>query len=143
MLFIVDGDMTQSERDALVVLGRTQRPLLLVLNKADRYSPEERERLLQRLREHAGGLVAAENVLACAAAPARTACCRSQRTVANTNAWRPPRPTSRPLRARLLAVAERCEARRWPPCMPACSPDACPSRSRSGSPRRGAIWPRA
>lgn len=70
VLFVVDGDMTQVERDALATLARTERPLLLVLNKADRYEDAERERLLARLREHAAGLLPADNVLACAAQPA-------------------------------------------------------------------------
>jgi len=70
VIFVVDGDMTQSELDALRTLGRTQRPLLLALNKADRYTVDERARLLARLREHSAGLVRAEDVIACSALPA-------------------------------------------------------------------------
>jgi small GTP-binding protein len=70
VLFVVDGDMTQSELSALATLAHTQRPLLLVLNKADRYTAAERERLLDRLRQHAIGLVQPEDVIACAALPA-------------------------------------------------------------------------
>lgn len=68
-LFVVDGDMTSVEVDALRVLARSQRPLILVLNKADRYTGMQREELLQRLREHARGLVAAENIVATMALP--------------------------------------------------------------------------
>ena len=70
VIFVVDGDMTQSELDALRTLGRTQRPLLLALNKADRYTVDELARLLARLREHSAGLVRAEDVIACSALPA-------------------------------------------------------------------------
>ena len=70
VVFVVDGDMTQRERDALADLARTQRPLLLALNKADRYGDDERERLLDRLRERASGCVRAEDVVAIAAQPA-------------------------------------------------------------------------
>jgi len=70
VIFVVDGDMTQTEVSALDTLARTQRPLLLALNKADRYSNDERERLLARLREHAAGRVRADDVVACAAQPA-------------------------------------------------------------------------
>lgn len=70
VLFVVDGDMTQIERDALATLAATDRPLLLVLNKSDRYDDGERERLLARLREHAAGIVPPNQVLACAASPA-------------------------------------------------------------------------
>lgn len=70
VVFVVDGDMTQRELDALALLARTERPLLLALNKADHYGEEERERLLERLREHARGLVRADDVVAVSARPA-------------------------------------------------------------------------
>ena len=69
VVFVVDGDMTTRERDALVVLAGTERPLLIALNKADRYDSAELERLLGRLREHAAGLVRAEDVVAVSAMP--------------------------------------------------------------------------
>ena len=69
VIFVVDGDMTTRERDALVELARTERPLLLALNKSDRYDDDELSRLLLRLREHAAGLVQAEDVVAVSAQP--------------------------------------------------------------------------
>ena len=107
VLFVVDGDMTQVERDALTTLARTERPLLLVLNKADRYDDAERARLLTRLREHAAGLLPADNVLACAAQPAPL---RVIEVDANGNE-RERRETRAPdvaaLRERLLAICAR------------------------------------
>jgi small GTP-binding protein len=70
IVFVADGDLTREERDALRTLAATRRPLLLALNKADRYSDEEREGLLERLRQHAAGLVRRDDVLAVAARPA-------------------------------------------------------------------------
>jgi small GTP-binding protein len=70
VIFVVDGDMTQTEIAALATLAKTQRPLLVALNKSDRYTDDERERLLLRLREHAAGFVRADDVIACAANPA-------------------------------------------------------------------------
>ena len=70
VVFVCDGDLTREELDALKTLAATQRPLLLVLNKSDRYGADERDDLLQRLRERSAGLVQAENVLAVAARPA-------------------------------------------------------------------------
>ena len=69
VIFVVDGDMTQHERDALLLLARTERPLLLALNKADRYGEDERERLLERLRERTQGCVRSEDVVAISAQP--------------------------------------------------------------------------
>ena len=70
LLFVVDGDMTSYERDALRAVAAQHRPLLLVLNKADRYTTTDRQLLLQRLREHVVEWVAPENVLAVSAHPA-------------------------------------------------------------------------
>jgi len=69
LLFVVDGDMTASETDALRRLVASQRPLLLVLNKADRYTDAQREELLHSLRARTAGMVAPGNVLAAAARP--------------------------------------------------------------------------
>lgn len=69
VVFVVDGDMTTRERDALAQLAQTERPLLLALNKADRYDDDELARLLARLREHATGLVQPEDVVAVSAQP--------------------------------------------------------------------------
>src|SRR5690606_14614365 len=65
-----DADMTATELDALRQLAATQRPLLLALNKADRYNSYERAELLARLAGHAQGLVRPENIVAVMAAPA-------------------------------------------------------------------------
>ena len=70
VLFVCDGDLTELELAALRSLAAGQRPLFLVLNKADRYTGAERELLLTRLVERAQGLVAPENVLAASARPA-------------------------------------------------------------------------
>ncbi len=70
LLFVVDGDLTQTELSALDTLLATQRPLLVVLNKSDRYTAGERQALLLRMVEHARGRVPADNIVAAAALPA-------------------------------------------------------------------------
>lgn len=107
IVFVADGDLTREERDALRILAETRRPLLLVLNKADRYSDDERDGLLERLREHAAGLVRREDVLAASARP-------PARQLIDVDAMGRERPTQEALpadvhalRARLLAIAER------------------------------------
>lgn len=70
VVFVCDGDLTREELDALKTLAATQRPLLLALNKADRYGNDELADLLQHLRLRVAGLVREEDVLAVAAHPA-------------------------------------------------------------------------
>uniref|UniRef100_A0A8J7VQP0 GTP-binding protein n=1 Tax=Coralloluteibacterium stylophorae TaxID=1776034 RepID=A0A8J7VQP0_9GAMM len=70
VLFVVDADMTAVEHRALGVVAVGGRPLLLVLNKADRYTDAERAALLARLGEHAAGRVRREHIVPAMAAPA-------------------------------------------------------------------------
>lgn len=107
IVFVADGDLTREERDALRTLAATRRPLLLVLNKADRYGDDERDGLLERLREHAAGMVRREDVLATMARPA-------PHDVVEVDAQGHERRLSEAraadvgaLKARLLAIAER------------------------------------
>jgi GTP-binding protein Era len=107
VIFVVDGDMTQAEVAALATLAQTQRPLLLALNKSDRYSDDERERLLARLREHAAGTVLAEDVVACAAQPSDKIVIKVGADGGETQTRVPQRADVAALAARLTAIAER------------------------------------
>ncbi len=69
VLFVVDGDITDTELRALRLLSGENRPLLLVLNKADRYTGPERELLLRHITQRVRGLVDPDNVVASAASP--------------------------------------------------------------------------
>jgi hypothetical protein len=70
VLFVVDGDISHAELVALRRIAAESRPLLLVLNKADRYSRADRGLLLQALTQRVGGLVAPGQIVEAAAAPA-------------------------------------------------------------------------
>ncbi len=69
ILFVVDGDLTQSELDSMKILHQQNSIVLLVLNKVDRYSPDEQQQLLQSLAAHTAGIIAEENILSSSAAP--------------------------------------------------------------------------
>lgn len=71
ILFVVDGDITDTELEALRLLVSPSRPMVLVLNKADRYTGEERSALLEKLKQRTTGLIDAENVVAASAQPQR------------------------------------------------------------------------
>jgi GTPase len=70
VLFVVDGDLNATEQAALEQALAPGRPVLLVLNKADRYTEEERATLLARLAERMDGRLRPENIIAAAADPA-------------------------------------------------------------------------
>jgi len=56
VLFVTDGDLTRAEKRALERLLELDKPLILVLNKADRYDAGEQAELLERLLEHVNEL---------------------------------------------------------------------------------------
>jgi predicted GTPase len=70
VLFVCDGDLTRAERTVVDRLLTIDKPLVLVLNKADRFDVEEQAALMQRLLEHldeVGGTVARDRVVAVSA----------------------------------------------------------------------------
>lgn len=69
IVFVADGDLTAAEAETLDAILVRRAPVILVLNKADRYTTGEREALLARLREHVTGRIRPENVVAVAADP--------------------------------------------------------------------------
>jgi small GTP-binding protein len=71
VLFVVDGDLTQTEYQAIQSLHQRNRPILVVLNKADRYTSEELELLLTNLQLKLQQLVAAAYIVPAAANPAQ------------------------------------------------------------------------
>lgn len=52
VLFVCDGDLTRAERRAVEWLLALGKPLVLVMNKVDRYSSEEQAVLMRRLLDH-------------------------------------------------------------------------------------------
>lgn len=69
VLFVVDSDLTSTEQAALASIAALSRPILLVLNKTDRYTESEREVLLASLSRHSEGLVDPRNIVTAAADP--------------------------------------------------------------------------
>jgi len=70
VLFVVDGDLTETEIRALRVLVEDRRPIVLVFNKIDRYTEGEREQLLASLTLHTHGYIDAGNIVCVSARPA-------------------------------------------------------------------------
>ena len=70
VLFVCDGDLTRAELNAVKRLLQFDKPVIVVLNKADRYSADERATLLQKLLQRIdelGGEVQRDHVVAVSA----------------------------------------------------------------------------
>jgi len=68
-LMICEGDLTQPEFNALRELCSAKRLVILVLNKSDRYTAEERDLLLDRLRERCRNLLPEDRIIPASANP--------------------------------------------------------------------------
>ncbi len=69
LLFVVDNDLRKSEYEPLRRLAEIGKRSLLVLNKSDLYTDEDKEIILARLRQRVRGFIAAMDVVAIAANP--------------------------------------------------------------------------
>jgi small GTP-binding protein len=107
VLFVVDGDLTESELSALRSIGETSRPLILVLNKVDRYGNDDRERLLEALQRHTESLIGVDNIVPAAASPAPQWVIRVDDNGNETEEQRQPPPDIAALKARLWQVLEQ------------------------------------
>ncbi|MFQ6005528.1 MAG: DUF697 domain-containing protein, partial [Woeseia sp.] len=69
VIFVLDGDITESELQALKTLLEQGRPVIIALNKRDLFTNDELDALLESVRDKTTGIVAAGDVLAVAAQP--------------------------------------------------------------------------
>jgi len=70
VLFVCDGDLTRQEAKAVEHLSALGKPVVIVMNKSDRFDVAEQAALLQRLLEHldrVGGEIARDRVVAVSA----------------------------------------------------------------------------
>ena len=98
VIYLCAGDLNRGQADELRWLADFGKPLLLVLNKADQWTPVEREQLLGRLRQQSRGIASA--VLAISAGGSE----RYQRELADgstESVERQRRPAIEPLRQAL------------------------------------------
>ena len=70
ILFVVAGDITRREYEALEALRQVHKPILLVFNKVDQYPAADRQVIFEVLRQHRlQTLIAPEAMVMAAAAP--------------------------------------------------------------------------
>jgi GTPase len=73
ILFVVTGDLTQIEFDALSQLRQANKAILLVLNKVDQYPPGDRAAIMDKLAQQVGSLqILPVDIVQAAASPLLT-----------------------------------------------------------------------
>lgn len=106
VLFVIEGDPTRSEWQALTAACGHGRPVILALNKADRYASAERQTLLEHLRHKCQPLLPPENIVLCSAKPAPRRVVQVDRNGHETEIEEQPGPDVTALADRLWAVVE-------------------------------------
>ncbi len=69
ILFVIDGDLTQSQLQQLKLIAQPNTQILLVLNKADLYTDTELADLKQSFLEKTAGIIQPNNIVFSSAAP--------------------------------------------------------------------------
>ncbi len=108
ILFVTDSDLNATEFTALETLAAANKPIILVFNKIDLYSPEERERLLHVLRQdRLGELLKDVPVIPTAADPREIEYVTEHEVGGETSEWRKPPPDIEALREAILEMLSR------------------------------------
>lgn len=100
LVYVCDGEPTRAQDADLRRIGRFGKPLLLALNKADRYRDDELAPLLERLRQRYADV-------AMAVLPVQAGGIERLRTADGNIVERPRAPQLQPLLGQLRAIAAR------------------------------------
>ena len=106
VLFVIDGDMTDSEYEALQQLAREHRPLLLVLNKCDRYTKSQRAELRKNLLNRLDAFLTSENLVEVSADPPARIVIEIDASGNETESERPAHPDITALKDRIWEILE-------------------------------------
>lgn len=106
VLFVIDGDMTDSEHEALQQLTQEHRPLLLVLNKCDRYTAGQRSELRDSLLARLGPFINPENLVEVTADPPARVVITVDANGRETETERPAAPDITALKDRIWEILE-------------------------------------
>lgn len=104
VLFVADGDLTDTELQALRQVKSAAQRLLLVLNKVDRYTAADRALLLTTLRQRTAGLIQPEDLVTAAAQPAERIVILVDAEGRETETRRRPPPDVAALRERIWDI---------------------------------------
>jgi GTPase SAR1 family protein/uncharacterized protein (DUF697 family) len=107
VLMVCDGDLTETEFNAIQSLAGRKHTLLLVLNKSDRYSSSDLETLLGHLQERCVNHVLPENILTASADPRPEQLIRMDEFGNEHSEERPRTPETGQLKARLWEILEK------------------------------------
>ena len=107
LLFVISGDMTQLEWEALSTLRQAGKPMVLVFNKVDRFPDADRQAVYETLRDQrVRSLISPDEIVMTSAAPlVAQAIQREDGAVGVT--WQPGEPQIDELRTKIFEILRR------------------------------------
>jgi small GTP-binding protein len=107
ILFVIDSDLNDTEYSALLTLASMHKPIIVVLNKIDLYSNEQRQRLVSVLRdERLAEILPADSLVTAAADPREVEYVIQAPDGSMKQEWRKPAPKVEDLKVRMIEVLE-------------------------------------
>jgi len=106
VIFVIDGDMTDTELSSLRTLLAQGRPVIVALNKSDLFTADELQALLQSVRQKTAGIVAADHVLSVSAQPRPQTVVEFDEQGKESSRQRPRKPDVETLRLRLWEILD-------------------------------------
>ncbi len=108
IIFVTDSDLNQTEYGSLIQLIQTHRPVIVALNKADLYTPQELDELISGIRDdRLEGVLAPEDLVVTAADPRAVEYLIEEPDGTSRTEMRSPGADTEALRQRILDVLGR------------------------------------
>ena len=107
ILFVTDSDLNETEYAALVELAAVQKPLILVFNKIDLYTDEQKEKLIEVLKSRLQGIVPEDHFVLTCADPREIEYVTELPNGKEEIEWRKPEPDIGQLKTLILETLEK------------------------------------
>ncbi|MCW6035323.1 DUF697 domain-containing protein [Spirulina subsalsa FACHB-351] len=101
LLWVITGDLTESQHQALRSLKANHHRTLILFNKQDQYCAEDRTLILEQVRQHLWGLIPEQDIMAIAAAPSPVKVRKHQADGTIEESWEAQSPSLTGLNQRL------------------------------------------
>ncbi|AMA09986.1 slr1306 family protein [Picosynechococcus sp. PCC 73109] len=109
VIFLVNGDLMASQWQTLNHWHQARQTILIAFNKQDQYQPEQRELILNQLRNHCQPAIAPQNILPITAAPQAIKVKKIQADGTATEHFERPDPVVAPLQHQLQTLLSQPE----------------------------------
>ncbi len=108
ILFVTDSDLNETEYSSLLNLAALQKPIILILNKIDLYSPDQQKRLIEVLvDERVGEFLPRDQIVKASADPREVECIIESSDGSTRSEWRKPDPIIEELKLKIIDILER------------------------------------